>query len=491
MASSPSRTLVLTLTAVTDKFSKGLGSADKSLTTFGEKLTNFGKKAGLALATIGVAAGALAIKIGKDAITAASDLSEELSKSTVLFGEGAAAIDEWAKTAGTALGQSRTQALRAAGNFAVFGKSAGLVDSELVDFSTDLTALASDLASFSNTTPEDAVQALGAALRGESEPIRRYGVLLDDQTLRQRALEMGIVDTTKNALTPQQRVLAAQAEIFAQTSAAQGDFARTSDGLANSQRILAANLEDVKTTIGEALLPVAEEFSAFLVRTLPDVIDFAREMGEKLAPAAKKFGDFVKETVLPAVRDVWPHVRDFALFVKDLVLNVTEFLREEIAPRFLNLVKDLFEPATNAWQSVSALAASVRALFTSLKLANPEGSILLDWLFKLEKFKWDYILERVDKLAKLLKAVVDAATRLSDFAGGRGQLSIPGGDFQMPPGFVPGQVLPNARSSSTTSTAPVVINVNGTLDSESAAREIRRILGDSNLRTGFQPIRAA
>jgi hypothetical protein len=60
----------------------------------------------------------------------------------------------------------------------------------------------------------------------------------------------------------------------------------------------------------------------------------------------------------------------------------------------------------------------------------------------------------------------------------------------MPPGFVPGQILPNARSSSTTSTAPVVINVNGTLDSESAAREIRRILGDSNLRTGFQPIAA-
>ena len=27
---------------------------------------------------------------------------------------------------------------------------------------------------------EEAVEALGAALRGESEPIRKYGVLLDD-----------------------------------------------------------------------------------------------------------------------------------------------------------------------------------------------------------------------------------------------------------------------------------------------------------------------
>jgi hypothetical protein len=300
---------------------------------------------------------------------------------------------------------------------------------------------------------------------------------------------MGLISTTKNALTPQQRVLAAHAEIMAQTVIQQGDFINTSDGLANSQRILASNLDDVKTIIGEALLPVAEEFSAFLVRSLPDVIAFAKEFGEKLAPAAAKFGDFVKEKVLPAVAEVWPHIRDFALFVKDLVVGVTDFLREEIAPRFLTLIRDLFEPATNAWKSISELAASVEALFVSLKLANPEGSLLLDWLFKLEEFKWDYILERVDRLARLLKAIVDASTRLSDFFGGRDQLSIPGGDFRLPEAqFFPGQTLSSGRSSS--GQTPVTINVNGAIDSESAAREIRRILSDSNLRTGFQPIAA-
>ena len=75
-------------------------------------------------------------------------------------------------------------------------------------------------------------------MRGEAEPLRQYGVLLDDASLRQAALELGIISTTKNALTPQQKVLAAQALIYQQTGTAQGDFARTSDGLANKTRIL-------------------------------------------------------------------------------------------------------------------------------------------------------------------------------------------------------------------------------------------------------------
>ena len=253
----PSRTLVLTLTAVTDKFKKGLGNAEKQLGGFGGKLGDFAKKAGLAFAAVGAAAGALAIKIGKDSVAAASDLAEEVSKAGVVFGDSADEINAWAESAASAFGQSQRQATAAASNFALFGKSAGLTGDDLMDFSTSFTELASDLASFNNTSPEDAIEALGAALRGESEPIRRYQVLLDDATLRQRALELGIIETTKNALTPQQRVLAAQAEIFAQTTVAQGDYARTSDGLANSQRNLAANLENVKATLGEALLPVS------------------------------------------------------------------------------------------------------------------------------------------------------------------------------------------------------------------------------------------
>jgi hypothetical protein len=257
------RTLTLGLLVKDDQFRKGLKDSQKATSTFSDKVGKALKIGAAAFAAAGVAAGAFAVKLGKDAINAASDFNEELSKSQVILGDGAEAVAKFAETAATKLGQSRTEALRGAANFAIFGKSAGLSGKELADFSTDFVTLASDLASFNNTSPEDAINAIGAALRGEAEPIRRYGILLNDATLKQQALKLGIIETTSDALTPQQKVLAAQAEIYAQTSDAQGDFARTSDGLANQQRILAASVEDLKISLGESLLPAALNVATF------------------------------------------------------------------------------------------------------------------------------------------------------------------------------------------------------------------------------------
>jgi hypothetical protein len=204
------------------------------------------------------------IQMGKDSIQSASDLGETWNKVNTIFGEGTGqlkdAVSEW----GTQLGQSTQSMLDGAATFGVFGKSAGLAGNDLADFSMDMVELSSDLASFHNTSPEEAIQALGAALRGESEPMRRYGVLLDDATMRQKALELGIIKTTKDALTPAQKVLAAQALIMEQTADAQGDFLKTSDGLANQQRIMTANWKNMQATVGAALLPLMTKFSSVL-----------------------------------------------------------------------------------------------------------------------------------------------------------------------------------------------------------------------------------
>jgi hypothetical protein len=238
--------------AAMTKFGTSLQDAGRKIGGFGRSLTT-----ALTLPLVAAGAGAFAM------IQKASDLQETISKTNVVFDSAASSILDWSKTSATALGQSQTQALNAASTFAIFGKSAGLSGGALVDFSTTLVGLATDLASFSNTTPQEAVDALGAALRGESEPIRRYGILLDDATLKAEALALGISDG-KTTLTQQQRVLAAQSAILKQTSDAQGDFARTSDGLANQQRILKAELENVGTELGVVLLPVAQTVVAFI-----------------------------------------------------------------------------------------------------------------------------------------------------------------------------------------------------------------------------------
>ena len=220
----------------------------------------------------------------------ASDLNETVSKTQVLFGDTSKRVTEWAKTTDLALGQTEQQALDAASTFATFGKSAGLSGNRLDDFAIGFTKLASDMASFSNTSPQDAIDAIGAALRGESEPIRKYGVLLDDATLRQKALELGIVKTTKQALTPQQKVLAAQKAIYEQTTAAQGDFARTSGGLANGTRILNAQWQNITTTIGKAFLPLWQKMtqhtSKFLAGIAPKVTVWAGKLATGIGIAA-------------------------------------------------------------------------------------------------------------------------------------------------------------------------------------------------------------
>ena len=186
----------------------------------------------------------------------ASDFNEETSKTAIIFGDATTSIMDFSKTAATSLGQSQTEALKAAGTFGVLGKAAGLTGTDLGNMAVKFTTLATDLASFNNTSPEDAVLALGAGLRGEAEPLRRFGILLNDAALRTKALELGLVKTTKDALTPQNKSLAAQAIILEQTTLQQGDFARTADGAANKQRILTAQIKDAKTNIGKGFLPV-------------------------------------------------------------------------------------------------------------------------------------------------------------------------------------------------------------------------------------------
>ncbi len=201
-------------------------------------------------------------------IEAASDLNETLNKTRTVFGDASDAVVKFSSGAATKLGQTQQQALDAAGTFGIFGKAAGLSGKDLSDFSTKFVSLSSDLASFHNTSPEEAIEAIGSALRGEAEPIRKYGVLLDDASLRQEALRQGLVKTTTQALTPQQKTLAAASLIFQKTKNAQGDFTKTSGELANSQRIVSATVQELQTKLGVVLLPVmltvTKAFASFL-----------------------------------------------------------------------------------------------------------------------------------------------------------------------------------------------------------------------------------
>jgi hypothetical protein len=340
------RTLKLEVLAETKQFVKGMNDANKETQSFGDKLGDFSKKAGAALAVVGAAAGAMAIKVGKEAVQAASDLAESTSKVGVIFGNVSEEITKFAAQAASSLGQTRIQAQNAASTFATFGKAAGLSGKDLSNFSIEFVKLASDIASFNNTSVDQAINALGAALRGESEPIRAYGVLLNDATLKAKAMEMGLYDG-KGALDAQTKVLAAHQVVLAQTRDAQGDFARTADGMANSQKILTARLEEAKITLGEALLPVAlNVVNLFNDKFLPVIQNiagaFSNEEGSGLSDKVKGFvteaQDFLEPIVI-AIKDAFENFSSALIDNKDnfesiitVVKDVYDFFKTYLVP---------------------------------------------------------------------------------------------------------------------------------------------------------------
>ena len=226
-----------------------------------------------------------------DAVGAASDLNEELSKSQVIFGGASKEIEAWSKGAAEAMGLSSTAAMQAAGNFGGMFKIMGMTQEEAAKTGMSMAELAADLGSFNNATTEDAVMALGAALRGEAEPIRRFNVLLNDATLKAKALEIGLYNGT-GALDPASKAMAAYRVILDQTKDAQGDFKATSDGLANSQKIVKAKLEDASTTVGKSLLPAMQSLVDLLKEADFDAI--AKDIG-KIASAFVGVGSSVNK----------------------------------------------------------------------------------------------------------------------------------------------------------------------------------------------------
>lgn len=240
-------------------------------------------------------------EFGTASVAAFSELEDSSAAAGVVFGDSMSKVIEQSKTAGSTLGLSSQQVINAANTFGTYGKAAGLGGDELAGFSTDLTALAGDMASFKGTSTEQAIEAVGAALRGEAEPIRAYGVMMDDASLKDEAMRQGIIKTTKDALTPQQKILAAQGLIFAQTADAQGDFARTSQSTANVAKTLASEQENLAAKTGSLLAPAftavrlkaldgVRGISGFLDKVI-EAKDVAADGGTNTAILSKLFGE--------------------------------------------------------------------------------------------------------------------------------------------------------------------------------------------------------
>ena len=240
---------------------------DKAVKEF-QTLTNSADKTAFALKKMALPAAAAFAAIavgGYKAAQQASDLNETINKTNVIFGQASKSVQLFASSAAKNLGMANQEALDFAATFGGLGKMAGKTGDDLGKFSTDLVQLTADMASFNNANPAEVAVALGAALRGESEPIRKYNVLINDAAVKAEAMAMGLYKGTGN-LDQQAKVLATHRLIMKQTTDQQGDFNNTIDSAANQQKILTATIKDATTKIGQAFLPVLEAVLPMLVK---------------------------------------------------------------------------------------------------------------------------------------------------------------------------------------------------------------------------------
>lgn len=279
MAGNTLMSLLVKLGIDTSEFEAGMTEAQKQAQTAGKNLSKLG---GSIAKTGAIATAAITLPLAMAAnsmISSASDLNETMSKVQVVFGSTASEVLAFGDTAAKSLGMSKNEALAAAGTYGNLFRAMNMTEAVSSKMSVNLVTLAGDLASFNNMDPTEVMDKLRAGLSGESEPLKSLGVNINEAIIKTKALEMGLYSGT-GAMDAATKAQATYALILEQTSLAQGDFARTSDGLANSQRIMKAELGDVSAKLGTQLLPIALK----VVTALSGLIDKFSNM----SPAGQK-----------------------------------------------------------------------------------------------------------------------------------------------------------------------------------------------------------
>jgi hypothetical protein len=293
-----------------DPVGKRLAPSKDSLKGAGSQLDSM--LGGLKKVAVGAAvAGGAVVAVGVDAFKSYSDQNEAITKAQQVFGDAFGRVDAVAQGAAKTMGMSRTVALDTAATYGNLFRAMGIGTDKSADMSLSLEQLAADLASFNNVPVEDSLQALRSGLVGEIEPLRRYGVNLNQARIEAEALSLGlvhnrVVSSEVTSATSQlekaqvaaatalkkhgensvefrdaqagvalaearvekamrghevvldaaQKAQAAYSIIMKDTAIAQGDYSRTADGAANKTRTLGAEWDNFKAKVGEKLYPL-------------------------------------------------------------------------------------------------------------------------------------------------------------------------------------------------------------------------------------------
>ena len=236
-----------------------------------------------------------AIRVLGKAVNYSSDLTEVQNVVDVTFGKMSAKVEEFSKNSIKQLGMSELSVKQYASRFQAMGSAMGIGDNQIgnansflnnqtngyvglsdsmADVSLNLTKLTADMASFYDVSQKDVAEDLQAIFTGQTRPLREYGIDLTQATLKEWALKNGL-DADISSMSQAEKTMLRYQYVLANTTAAQGDFARTSDTWANQIRILKQQFQQLGLVIGKGAIAAFKPFIRGLNSVLGKVISFS------------------------------------------------------------------------------------------------------------------------------------------------------------------------------------------------------------------------
>ena len=374
-------------------------------------LGGFKKTLGTVAVALGAALSVRAVTdFAKSSINAASDLEESLNALSVSYGEASEGIAKLGEDAATRLGVTQSAFNAAAVRFSAFADRVVGEGGDVAGFVDDITTRAADFASVFNIDVAEALQVFQSGLSGEAEPLKRFGINLLQSEVQAYALREGIVAVGEQ-MTETQKVQARYGLLLESTAKTAGDFANTSDGLANSQRILQANFQDMQATVGGALLPAFAALSAGLLPVVEQLGPVLGDAVESLTPALEDLASQIPGLLtsfmplVPVFVNFLGVVLDLAQAVLPILVRLFESLIptiESLLPPVMNLIDQLLPPLAELFLAV------VDAILPMIEAVLP---ILTQLLVALAPI----LLQLITAFMPLINLIVPILTELLQF----------------------------------------------------------------------------
>ena len=384
-------------------FTATVRGAGAAVGTLSMGVRSFGVQAAAAFGFVGLAY--KAVEFLRGGVKAASDLNETVSATKQVFGASFEAVDSQARGLEKSFGVSRKLQLDAASAFGSIAQGAGYSEAASAQLGNTFTALAADFSSFKNLPFEEAAGKLRGALAGETEPLRKFGVVISDDAVKAEALRLGLATTTKE-IDAQAKVTARASLIQQGLGAAIGDLQRTSDGAANQFRKAGGGLEAFGAQVGSVLLPAVTAGTAAFNDLLSSIIEtFEANRGTLESWGASLAG--VMAGVGSGIRNFGSYWRIAQISATQAVANVLAAI--ETLPENFAIVTSYL--GRNWSQLLRDLAAMAGASFANLGAnAANFGAALWDAIQgKGFNFEWTGLLEGFEATAEKFPELVKPA----------------------------------------------------------------------------------